>query len=272
VTIKTNKHGVVMPFGILPRGIMELMIKEGPTVTRMLLEMHIECLEHSGKNNGKIIHTYDDFVRNGTSRKDVKPYLMRLVWLGIIKKRSGRPGVGGYERPHLFELTYLPTWIGKKWIPATNEWLLQPEKRASQKKSRSSQKGTTARSAPRGTTGVKKTANGQNSTSARKIWKSMVVKRELLSRSMLTKPSPDTQARERTPSSLQTPSAAGANGGANGEQRGKIPWTTPRLVEIEVTPEERAALERSPAFVQPGDVALVPGDYAPQRVYKGAGA
>jgi hypothetical protein len=39
-----------------------------------------------------------------------------------------------------------------------------------------------------------------------------------------------------------------------------IPWTTPQLVEIRVTLEQRAELERSPAYVAPGEVALVPED------------
>jgi hypothetical protein len=36
------------------------------------------------------------------------------------------------------------------------------------------------------------------------------------------------------------------------------PWTTPQLLEIQVTPEERAKLERSPGFVALGDVTLIP--------------
>jgi hypothetical protein len=46
--------------------------------------------------------------------------------------------------------------------------------------------------------------------------------------------------------------------------RGKIPWTTPELVEIQVTPEERAALERSPVYVAPSEIGgLVPEEPLP---------
>jgi hypothetical protein len=82
---------------------------------------------------------------------------------------------------------------------------------------------------------------------------------------MLTKPPTYAEARESTPSSPQTSSASGLSGANGGDAvRCKIPWTTPRLVEIEVTPEERAELERSPAYVAPSDVALIPEGDASQ--------
>jgi sulfur carrier protein ThiS len=120
---KTNKHGVVMPFIIRPLQLHELMMAEGPTINRMLTELEIECARQAVKNNGKIIHTYADFERSGTIRKAIKPGIRRLGQIGVLRKRSGRPGVGGYERPHHYRLTYLPTWKGRKLIPPTNEWL-----------------------------------------------------------------------------------------------------------------------------------------------------
>jgi sulfur carrier protein ThiS len=97
---KTNKHGVVMPFIIRPLQLHELMMAEGPTINRMLTELEIECARQAVKNNGKIIHTYADFERSGTIRKAIKPGIRRLGQIGVLRKRSGRPGVGGYERPH----------------------------------------------------------------------------------------------------------------------------------------------------------------------------
>ena len=129
--------GFVKPYGIRPLALMELLLGEGPTVNRMLDEIEIECLAQGGKNNGQIIHTYSDFVRNGTSRKHVKLGMRRLEWLGIIKIKWGRPGVGKYERSNQFELTYRPTWIRakRKWVPATNLWLSQLKKNTTQKSS-----------------------------------------------------------------------------------------------------------------------------------------
>jgi hypothetical protein len=260
---KTNRQGVVKPFGLRPLALMELLQNLPPIAEQMLLALEIECLRHGGKNNGKIIHTYDDFERDGIRRMSVNRVIKLLVQSGVIKKKSGRPGVDGYERPNLFELTYWPTWSRKRWIPATNEWLKQRANGAANQKSRSGQNATTARSGQNATTGHQKTGNGQNSRSARKIRKPTVVKTLLLSRSMLTKAPPDTEARESTPPFPQTPSGGGS---------GKIPWTMPRLVEVQVTPAERADLERLPSFVAPADVALIPqpADPAPwQRVYKG---
>jgi hypothetical protein len=242
----TNRHGVVMPFGLQPLRLKKLMLNEGPTINRMLLELEIECLEHGGKNNGEIIHTYDDFIRNGTSRTVVKTGLRRLAALGVIKIKWGRAGVGGFERSNQFELTYLPTWNKKKrkWIPASNEWLLQPGKRAIKKNNPVVLKiALRGRSTKNSTTGAQKTANGKNSRSARKIWKSTVPKIALLSRSMLTTLSPYTEGRESTVSSPQPPSAPSPSDPADDPGRPhKIPWSTPQLVEIYVTPEELADL------------------------------
>jgi hypothetical protein len=184
---KTNRQGVVKPFGLRPLALMELLQNLPPISEQMLLALEIECLRHGGKNNGKIIHTYDDFERDGIRRMSVNRVIKLLVQSGVIKKKSGRPGVGGYERPNLFKLTYWPTWSGKRWIPATNEWLKQRANGAVKQKSRSGQNATT---------GYQKTGNGQNSRSARKIRKPTVVKTLLLSRSMLTK-APQTLKLER---------------------------------------------------------------------------
>jgi hypothetical protein len=243
---KNNRQGVVKPFGLRPLALMELLLNLPPIAEQMLLALEIECLRHGGKNNGKIVHTYDDFERDGFRRKSVNRVIKLLVQSGIIKKKAGRPGVNGYERPNLFGITYWPTWSGKKWIPATNEWLKQRANGAGKQNSRSGQNAPTARSGQNAPTGHQKAGNGQNSRSVRKIRKPTVVKTPLLSRYMLTKPPTDSQVRERTPSSPQTQSAegmSGANGGDAGQ--GKIPWTTPQLVEIQVTPEEWAELERS---------------------------
>jgi hypothetical protein len=120
---KTDKQGVMKPYIRRPLALQRLLLHESITINRMVMELEIECLENGGKNNGKIIHTYTDFVRNGTSRKYVKPAFTRMVAIGVVRMQPGRPGVGGYQRAHLFHLTYLPTWNGKKWVQATNEWL-----------------------------------------------------------------------------------------------------------------------------------------------------
>jgi hypothetical protein len=181
-----NKQGVVKPFIIRPLGLQEMILNEGPTVNRMLIELEIECVRNAGKNNGKIIHTYDDFVHNGTSRKHINIAIKRLEHLGVIRKIKGRPGIGGYERPHMFTLTYLPTWNGKKWIPATNDWL-----RAAKRVVRGPVvvKRELRHVVPLGELrGSQEPADSEHGRSADKIEKTSVVKRELLSRFMRTTP------------------------------------------------------------------------------------
>src|SRR5262249_6120696 len=150
------------------------------TLNRMLIELEIECLDNGGKNNGKIIHTYTDFERAGTARKAIKPTLARMVEIGIIRMRNGRPGIGGYERTHLVRLTYLPTWEGKRWVLATNEWLKN-------QLSRSGKKSTTARSGKKSTTGLENLHATQRAGNADKIRNSSVVKSPLLSRCTVAK-------------------------------------------------------------------------------------
>jgi hypothetical protein len=186
---KTNNQGLVKPFIVRPLLLHMLMLAEGPTVNRMLMELEIECASNGGKNNGKIIHTYSDFVRNGTSRKHIKSSIRRLEQIGVVRKKSGRPGINGYERPNLFELTHLPTWNGKRWMPATNTWLQSVPKRVVLGKNPVVVKRELRHVVPPGEP-LDQTEPAQNKSArnADKIRKTVVVKRELLSRCKLTKP------------------------------------------------------------------------------------
>jgi hypothetical protein len=161
VPIPTDRQGVVIPYGRRPFELMKLLQSMPPIAERMLLALEIECMRHGGKNNGKIIQTYDDFELHGIRRKSVNRVIKLLVQSGIIKKKSGRPGIGGYERPNLFWLTYWPTWKGRKCAPPTNEWLKYVQKAGKRRIPVVVKTLLRGRSGQNATTGVQKAGNGQ---------------------------------------------------------------------------------------------------------------
>jgi hypothetical protein len=85
---------------------------------RILLRLEIELLTHGGKNNGKLIVTYDDFEQFGIRRKSIAPAIRMLVAVGLIE--ITRPGwrLATHGRPAQYRLTYLEAF-GK---PPTDEW------------------------------------------------------------------------------------------------------------------------------------------------------
>jgi len=46
---------------------------------RVLLRLEIELMQHGGKNNGKLIVTYNNFVAFGMHRSTVAPAIRQLV-------------------------------------------------------------------------------------------------------------------------------------------------------------------------------------------------
>ena len=85
---------------------------------RVLLRLEIELMQHGGKNNGKLIVTYNNFVAFGMHRSTVAPAIRQLVNVGLVEitLRGWRLAANG--RPARYRLTYLDAF-GK---PPTDEW------------------------------------------------------------------------------------------------------------------------------------------------------
>jgi hypothetical protein len=86
---------------------------------RVLDRIEIEHMQHGGKENGKLIVTYDQFESLGIHRHSIAPAIRELSFLGFIEvTQKGRPNAGEYRWPNLFRLTY----ITNRTLPATDEW------------------------------------------------------------------------------------------------------------------------------------------------------
>ena len=85
---------------------------------RVLLRLEIELLRHGGKNNGKLIVTYNDFVAFGMDRSTIAPAIRLLVHVGLVQITDRGWRAADHGRPANYRLTYLPAY-GK---PPTDEW------------------------------------------------------------------------------------------------------------------------------------------------------
>jgi hypothetical protein len=85
---------------------------------RVLLRLEVELLRHGGKNNGKLICTYDDFKQFGIRRMSIAPAIRLLVEVGLIEITDRGWRLAAHGRPAQYRLTYLPAY-GK---PPTDEW------------------------------------------------------------------------------------------------------------------------------------------------------
>jgi hypothetical protein len=92
------------------------------TALRILARIEIELGHHGGergRDNGKLIVTYDQFVAYGIHRHAIAPALRELVTLGFIKiTQQGRAGNADFRRPTMFRLTYRHAGGAQP----TNEW------------------------------------------------------------------------------------------------------------------------------------------------------
>jgi hypothetical protein len=87
---------------------------------RILMRIEIELGNHGGKDNGRLIVTYTDFVSFGMDRHAIGPALRELEALGFITiTEHGCSGNGRDRTPNRFRLTYHKTTDA----PATNDWL-----------------------------------------------------------------------------------------------------------------------------------------------------
>jgi hypothetical protein len=91
------------------------------TARRILDRLELEHMAHAGKENGKLVCTYDDFVKYGAGRKYIAPAILELRSLGFIEVTQwGRQAVGDGRLPSKYRLTYVPTV--EPYYQATNEW------------------------------------------------------------------------------------------------------------------------------------------------------
>ena len=78
------------------------------TARRVVDALEREHLHHGGRNNGQLVMTYAQLVRQGASRSKIKAALDELEDAGLVKVRM-TGGIGlGERRPSRYELTYLP--------------------------------------------------------------------------------------------------------------------------------------------------------------------
>src|SRR5262245_2747805 len=95
------------------------------TAWRILATLEIEHCRHGGRENGKLVSTYDDFECH-VQRSSIRQALDELVAAGLIEiVRPGRRSYADLRTPSIYRLTYLPTFQNGKWIEATHDWKKQ---------------------------------------------------------------------------------------------------------------------------------------------------
>ncbi len=95
-----------------------------PAARRCLDRLELEHLDHAGKENGRLVVTYDDFARFGIRRASITSALEQLEAVGFLRvMERGRGGNSEYRKASKYRLTYLATndaeptddWL--KWSP-----------------------------------------------------------------------------------------------------------------------------------------------------------
>jgi hypothetical protein len=84
---------------------------------KVLDRIELEHLKHGGRDNGRLIVTYGDFIAYGISeRRNVSHGLREVEALGLLEIKRGSNG--DIRAANLYRLTYLPA--GNQ--AATSEW------------------------------------------------------------------------------------------------------------------------------------------------------
>lgn len=87
---------------------------------RMVVErIALEHLGHGGANNGRLVVTYDNFVKHGIRRASIALAIEQARALGWIQVVERGRSYGEAHTPSLYALTWLPTLDGKA---ASNRW------------------------------------------------------------------------------------------------------------------------------------------------------
>jgi hypothetical protein len=129
-----------------PVGLIHVLSELSLTARRILDTLEIEHCRRGGRENGKLVCTYDDLENSGIDRTYIRKALDKLIASGLIEiTRVGQRAYADLRSPTLYRLTYLPTFESGKWIEPTHEW----------KKQKASAESAT------GTSGGSATDNGQ---------------------------------------------------------------------------------------------------------------
>jgi hypothetical protein len=129
-----------------PVAMIRVLRELSLTARRILDTLEIENCRHSGKENGNLISTYDDF-ETFVQRSSIRKALDELVAAGLIEiTELGRRAYADLRSPSLYRLTYLHSFQNGKWIEPTHEW----------KKKQNTRPDSTTGTRPESTTG-----NGQ---------------------------------------------------------------------------------------------------------------
>jgi hypothetical protein len=87
--------------------------------TRRAVErLLIEHMRHAGKDNGRLICTYNDFAEYGIRRPSIGPAIQQAVKLGLVVITERGHRSPDHNWPSRYRLTFLPT----KAAHATDDW------------------------------------------------------------------------------------------------------------------------------------------------------
>jgi hypothetical protein len=109
--------------------------------TRGLIDfLLVEHMNHAGRENGKLMATYDQLQDFGLTRSELSTAVSEAEYLGLIKvSRGGR--YHGSNQPSIYRLTFYADHNGN---PPTNDWKGKTEEGiAKWKKARSNEKART---------------------------------------------------------------------------------------------------------------------------------
>lgn len=85
---------------------------------RLMDFLLLDHMGHAGKENGRLMATYDQLVKFGITRRKITAAIRELEFLGLVEcEHGGRYNMS--NRPSTYRLTFYYTGDG---IPATNQW------------------------------------------------------------------------------------------------------------------------------------------------------
>jgi hypothetical protein len=100
------------------------VVDEHPAGHRFLRALQEINCRRAGEENGRLILTVLEAEEFGITKNRYKPAWMLLQKLGLVAvdHHGGSTKRENARRPHLFRLTYLPTWRDGRRIEATHDW------------------------------------------------------------------------------------------------------------------------------------------------------
>jgi hypothetical protein len=98
------------PFVMLPRSLLESYAWRALSraARRVIDRIVIEHLAHAGRENGKLIVRYEDFIEYGIHPESIAPAQREACALGlIIMTERGRAGNAEYRTPHKWAVAFV---------------------------------------------------------------------------------------------------------------------------------------------------------------------